>query len=62
MIQKALGFSIKQRVHTGVATINPKEKTMTTTTQIPASQNEAFMWSGLLCGVRDGSVAATVCR
>ena len=62
MIQKALGFSIEQRVHTGVATINPKEKTMTTTTQIPASQNEAFMWSGLLCGVRDGSVAATVCR
>ena len=62
MIQKSLGFSIEQRVHTGVATINPKEKTMTTTTQIPASQNEAFMWSGLLCGVRDGSVAATVCR
>ena len=62
MIQKALGFSIEQRVHTGVATINPKEKTMTTTTQIPATQNEAFMWSGLLCGVRDGSVAATVCR
>ena len=62
MIQKALGFSIKQRVHTGVATINPKEKTMTTTKQIPATQNEAFMWSGLLCGVRDGSVAATVCR
>ena len=62
MIQKSLGFSVEQRVHTGVATINPKEKTMTTTTQIPASQNEAFMWSGLLCGVRDGSVAATVCR
>ena len=62
MIQKSLGFSIQQRVHTGVATINPKEKTMTTTTQIPASQNEAFMWSELLCGVRDGSVTATVCR
>ena len=61
MIQKALGFSIEQRVHTGVATINPKEKTMTTTTQIPASQNEAFMWSELLCGVRDSSVAATAC-
>jgi hypothetical protein len=43
MIQKALGFSIEQRVHTGVATINPKEKTMTTTKQIPATQNEAFM-------------------
>ncbi len=61
MIQKSLGFSIEQRVHTGVATINPKEKTMTTTTQIPASQNEAFMWSELLCGVRDSSVAATAC-
>ncbi len=35
---------------------------MNTTTQIPATQNESFMWSGLLCGVRDGSVAATVCR
>ena len=35
---------------------------MNTTTQIPAPQNESFMWSGLLCGVRDGSVAATVCR
>ena len=35
---------------------------MNTTTQMPATQNDAFMWSGLLCGVRDGSVAATVCR
>ena len=35
---------------------------MTTQQNIPASQNDAFMWSGLLCGVRDGSVAATVCR
>ena len=40
MIQKALGFSIEQRVHTGVATINPKEKTMTTTKQsIPTRQS-----------------------
>ena len=43
MIQKALGFSIEQRVHTGVATINLKETTMTTTNTIPATQNEAFM-------------------
>ena len=43
MMQKALGFSIEQRVHTGVATINPKEIKMTNTTQIPATQNEAFM-------------------
>ena len=35
---------------------------MSTTKKIPATQNETFMWSGLLCGVRDGSVAATVCR
>jgi len=35
---------------------------MTTQQTIPTTQNEAFMWSGLLCGVRDGSVAATVCR
>src|SRR5574340_1607406 len=48
MIQKALGFSIEQRVHTGVATINPKEKTMTTTTQIPATQNEAWGFWGTM--------------
>ena len=35
---------------------------MTNTTQIPATQNDTFMWSELLCGVRDGSVTATVCR
>ena len=51
MIQKALGFSIEQRVHTGVATINLKETTMTTTNTIPATQNEAFMWSAALCRV-----------
>jgi len=48
MIQKALGFSIEQRVHTGVATINPKEKTMTTTKQIPTSQNEAWGFWGTM--------------
>jgi len=48
MIQKALGFSIEQRVHTGVATINPKEKTMTTTTHIPATQNEEWGFFGTL--------------
>ena len=34
---------------------------MNTTTQIPATQNDTFMWSELLCGVRDSSVAATAC-
>jgi len=48
MIQKALGFSTEQRVHTGVATINPKEKTMTTTKQIPTSQNEAWGFWGTM--------------
>ena len=43
MIQTSLGFSIQQRVHTGVATINPKEPTMNTTNQIPATQNKDFM-------------------
>ncbi len=42
-IQNTLGFSIKQRVHTGDATINPKETTMTTQQSIPATQNETFM-------------------
>lgn len=60
-MQIALGFLIEQRVTTGVATINPKESKMNATTQIPATQNDAFMWSELLCGVRDSSVAATAC-
>ena len=33
---------------------------MNTTTQMPATQNDAFMWSELLCGVRDSSVAASL--
>ncbi len=33
---------------------------MTTKQTIPATQNEAFMWSELLCGVRDSSVAASL--
>ena len=48
MMQKALGFSIEQRVHTGVATINPKEIKMTNTTQIPATQNEAWGFFGTM--------------
>ena len=48
MMQKALGFSIEQRVHTGVATINPKEKTMTTTNTTPATQNEAWGFFGTM--------------
>lgn len=34
---------------------------MNATTQMPATQNDTFMWSELLCGVRDSSVAATAC-
>ena len=48
MMQKALGFSIEQRVHTGVATINPKEKTMTTTNPIPTTQNDAWGFWGTM--------------
>jgi hypothetical protein len=48
MIDITLGFSIKQRVTTGVATINPKEKTMNTTTNIPATQNEEWGFWGTL--------------
>ena len=55
MIQKALGFSIKQRVHTGVATINPKEIKMTNTTQIPATQNDTWGFSGTM---NDNAAAA----
>jgi len=45
MIQKALGFSIKQRVHADVTTINSPETTMTTTirarfTRKPCSLDE----------------------
>ena len=46
--QAALGFSIEQRVTTGVATINPKEPEMNTTTQIPATQNEAWGFWGTM--------------
>jgi hypothetical protein len=43
-----LGFSIEQRVTTGVATINPKEPTMNTTNQIPATQNEDWGFWGTM--------------
>ncbi len=33
---------------------------MTTKQTIPATQNEAFMWSAALCGVRGSIFAATV--
>ena len=48
MFDITLGFSIKQRVHTGVATTNPKEKTMTTTHSIPATQNEDWGFWGTM--------------
>ena len=57
--QEQLGFSIEQRVN-GVIANTDMEPTMTTT-HITTTQNEAFMWSELLCGVRDSSVAATAC-
>ena len=47
LVQKKLGFFIAQRVHTGVATNHPKETTMTTN-RIPASQNEAWGFTGTL--------------
>jgi hypothetical protein len=46
--QEELGFSIEQRVTTGVATITPKEPEMNTTTQIPATQNEAWGFWGTM--------------
>jgi hypothetical protein len=47
MMQKALGFFIAQRVHTGVATNHPKETTMTTN-RIPASRNDSWGFTGTL--------------
>jgi hypothetical protein len=44
----ALGFSIEQRVTTGVATINPKEPEMNTTQQMPATQNDAWGFWGTM--------------
>ncbi len=60
--RESLGFVMEQRVN-GVIANTDTEPTMTTTQQakIPATQNDAFMWSELLCGVRDSSVAATAC-
>jgi hypothetical protein len=43
----ALGFSIAQRVHTGVATINSQENTMTST-NTPATQNDAWGFFGTM--------------
>jgi hypothetical protein len=48
MKPRTLGFSIEQRVTTGVATINPKEPTMNTTNQIPATQNEDWGFWGTM--------------
>ena len=35
---------------------------MTNTTQIPATQNDAFMWSELLCGVRGRGTRNGLCQ
>ena len=44
----ALGFHRPKRVTTGVATINPKEKTMITSTQIPAPTVTDFGFFGTM--------------
>jgi hypothetical protein len=49
-MQKALGLPIEQRVHTGAATIDAKEPTMTTTHAIPATRNEAWGFWGTMEG------------
>ena len=41
-MEEQLGFSIEQRVTTSIATTNATEPEMTTTTQIPATQNDAW--------------------
>ena len=61
-IEQALGFHRPKRVTTGVATINHQEPEMNTTTQIPATQNEAFMWSELLCGAQGRGTADGLCQ
>jgi len=48
--KKALGLPIEQRVHTGAATIDAKEPTMTTTHAIPATRNEAWGFWGTMEG------------
>jgi hypothetical protein len=40
--RRSLGFSIDQRVTTGVATINAKEPEMITNQPMPATQNESW--------------------
>ena len=61
--RESLGFCTLERVNGVIANTETDTdmEPMMTTTQIPATQNEAFMWSELLCGVRDSSVAATAC-
>ena len=39
-----------------------KETKMTTQQTIPATQNEAFMWSKLLCGVHGRGTADGLCQ
>ena len=47
-IEQALGLHRPKRVTTGVATINPKESKMNATTQIPATQNDAWGFWGAM--------------
>ncbi len=47
-IEQTLGFHLEQRVTTGVATINHQEPEMNTTTQTPATQNDAWGFYGTM--------------
>jgi hypothetical protein len=58
--RESLGFCALQRVN-GVIANTDMEPTMTTT-HIPATQNEAFMWSKLLCGVHGRGTADGLCQ
>ena len=60
---ESLGFLIEQRVN-GVIANTDTEPMMNTTqqTNIAATQNEAFMWSKLLCGVHGRGTADGLCQ
>ena len=58
--RESLGFHALQRVN-GVIANTDTEPTMTTT-HIPTTQNEAFMWSELLCGVQCRGTADGLCQ
>ena len=55
-----LGFDWEQRVNGVIA--NTDTEPIMITTHIPATQNEAFMWSELLCGVRGRGTRNGLCQ